>query len=128
MASYCTPQFDLEYSNFGAEFGHTVYFVSQNETLSILFDFSRVFCMQKGFNSDITVRGKVFHIQTEDWGKANPYIVTRVFSGGAVLKTIKVHYDEALRGGPVGDSAAINLALRRQHHRILDELVSGKIS
>lgn len=83
--------------------------------------------MQKGFNSDISVRGKPFHVQTEDWGQGNPYIVTKIFSGGAVLKTIKLHYDEALRGGPVGDAAAIGLALRRQHQRIMDELVSGKL-
>lgn len=83
--------------------------------------------MQKGFNSDISVRGKPFHIQTEDWGQGNPYLVTRIFSGGAVMKTIKVHYDEALRNGPVRNSDAISLALRRQHQRIIDDLVSGQL-
>lgn len=83
--------------------------------------------MQKGHNSDIQVRGRSYHVQTEDWGNQNPFIVTRVFAGGAVLKTIKVPYAEALRGGPTNDQEAVRLALRQQHHRILDQLVSGQL-
>lgn len=83
--------------------------------------------MQKGHNSDIQVRGRSYHVQTEDWGTGNPFIVTRVFCGGAVMKTIKIPYTEALRGGPVNDFEAVKLALRQQHHRILDQLVSGQL-
>jgi len=83
--------------------------------------------MQKGHNSDIQVRGKSYHVQTEDWGQLNPFVVTRVFCNGAVLKTIKTTYTEALRGGPMGDQNAIRLALRQQHNRILDQLVSGQL-
>jgi len=83
--------------------------------------------MQKGFNSDVSVRGKTFHVQTEDWGQDNPYLVSRVFCNGAVVRTIKTSYVDALRGGPVGDTAAIQLALRQQHHRIMDGLISGSL-
>jgi len=83
--------------------------------------------MQKGFNSDLQVRGKSYHIQTEDWGQQNPFVVTRVFCGGAVLKTFKTPYAEALRGGPTNQAEAVRLALRQQHHRILDQLLSGQL-
>lgn len=83
--------------------------------------------MQKGFNSDVTVKGKGYHIQTEDWGTGNPFIVTRVYASGAVLKTVKSAYEEVLRGGPVSDSAAIHQAMRRQHHRVMDDLIGGSL-
>ena len=84
--------------------------------------------MQKGFNSDLTVKGKAYHVQTEDWGSQNPFIVSRVFSNGAVVKTIKTSHEEALRLGPVNDAEAIKQALRRQHMRVMDALMSGQIS
>lgn len=82
--------------------------------------------MQKGFNSDLNVRGKKYHIQTEDWGHGNPFLVSRVFSGGAVLKTIKTSYTEALRGGPVNDEKALRQALQQQHTRVVDELMKNQ--
>lgn len=81
--------------------------------------------MQKGFNSDITVRGQKYHIQTEDWGIQNPYLVSRIFCNGAVLKTIKTPYEAVLRLGSSQSTEAIKLALRRQHSTIIDTLMAG---
>lgn len=83
--------------------------------------------MQKGFNSDITVRGKSYHVQTEDWGKDNPFLVSRIFSNGAVLKTIKVSHTEALKNGPANEVEALKVALKKQHHKVLDQLLSGQV-
>lgn len=83
--------------------------------------------MQKGFNSDLSVKGKNYHIQTEDWGSQNPFLVSRIFCNGAVLKTIKTPYEEALKLGPVNNEEALKQALRRQHHRIMDDLISGQL-
>ncbi len=83
--------------------------------------------MQKGFNSDITVRGQKFHIQTEDWGTQNPYLVSRIFCNGAVMKTIKTPYDTVLKLGSVHSEEAIKLALRRQHTTIIDTLMAGSL-
>ncbi|MFV3407609.1 hypothetical protein ACNH6C_03315 [Bdellovibrio bacteriovorus] len=83
--------------------------------------------MQKGFNSDITVRGQKFHIQTEDWGTQNPYLVSRIFCNGAVMKTIKTPYDTVLKLGSVQSEEAIKLALRRQHTTIIDTLMAGSL-
>ena len=83
--------------------------------------------MQKGFNSDIQVKGTAFHIQTEDWGVQNPFIVTRVFAGGAVKATIKTAYSDVLNQFAARTELAIKNALRRQHADTIDNLVSGKI-
>ncbi|MEN0059845.1 MAG: hypothetical protein AAGB31_13475 [Bdellovibrio sp.] len=81
--------------------------------------------MQKGFNSDISVRGHKYHIQTEDWGLQNPFLVSRIFSNGAVLKTIKTPYESVLQVGSTRSEEAIKLALRRQHSTIIDTLMAG---
>lgn len=83
--------------------------------------------MQKGFNSDVTVRGQKFHIQTEDWGLRNPFLVSRIFCNGAVIKTIKTPYDIVLQAAAIREEEAIKTALRRQHHDIIDVLMAGKM-
>ena len=78
--------------------------------------------VEKGFNSDFNIKGKSYHVQTEDWGVQNPFIVTRIFCNGAVQKTIKTPYSEVLKSGPASDAEGIRLALRRQHHRAIELL------
>ena len=84
--------------------------------------------MQKGYNSDIQVKGQAYHVQTEDWGAANPFLVSRIFCNGAVIKTVKTSHEEALRNGALKTQDALQIALRQQHHRILDQLFSGALS
>ncbi len=83
--------------------------------------------MQKGYNSDVQVKGKSYHVQTEDWGRENPFLVSRIFVNGAVLKTIKVSYDDALKLESVRDIDALKNALKKQHNRILDQLFTGNL-
>lgn len=94
--------------------------------------------MQKGYNSDLIIRGKKYHIQTEDWGRENPYIVSRIFLDGAVVKTVKLPYERAVELFIAATSESsysqfdtevrtdqILEALRKQHFRVIDELMSG---
>jgi hypothetical protein len=83
--------------------------------------------MEKGFNSDISWSGREYHVQTEDWGSENPYLVSRVFQNGAVVKSIKTSYNEVLPRGPAAESKSIRLAMKIQHQQILDLLLSGKL-
>lgn len=83
--------------------------------------------VEKGFNSDISISGSTFHVQTEDWGVLNPYLVSRVFHNGAVVKSIKTLYSDVLPKGPDSDSQSIRLAMQFQHQKILDLLVSGQL-
>lgn len=81
--------------------------------------------VEKGYNSDISVDGIQYHIQTEDWGVANPYLVSRVYRSGAVIKSVKTSYEEVLPQGLKSDARTIRMALKIQHEEILDLLVSG---
>lgn len=83
--------------------------------------------MQKGFNSDVSYKGKSYHVQTEDWGVQNPFIVTRVFQSGAVITTIKKPYSDVLNSLSIRSEMVIKTALRKQHADIIDDLISGKI-
>ena len=83
--------------------------------------------MEKGFNSDIQVKGVQYHVQTEDWGPIKPFIVSQVFCSGAIVKSIKITYEEVLKEGPRSDARAVRLALRQQHQEILDLLISGQL-
>ena len=83
--------------------------------------------MEKGFNSDISWLGSEYHVQTEDWGMQNQYLVSRVFHNGAVVKSIKSSYEEVLPRGPASDAKTIRLAMKIQHQQILDLLVSGQL-
>lgn len=86
--------------------------------------------MEKGFNSDISLAGVAYHVQTEDWGFENPWLVTRVFRSGAVIDSIKTPYSEVLRHRNAfvllrnreAMSEALQDAMRDQHERVLRQL------
>lgn len=86
-----------------------------------------------GFNSDLQVRGFSFHVQTEDWGVENPFIVSRVFYQGAVLRTFKTPYTRVI-GDHVPDASNtswqkyIGIAVKSQHEQVLDFVMKGQIS
>jgi hypothetical protein len=84
--------------------------------------------VEKGFNSDVVVNGLSYHIQTEDWGRANPFLVSRVFCNGAVVTSVKTSYAKVLPRGPMSDAQSIRFALRCQHEQILDLLMSGQLT
>lgn len=83
--------------------------------------------IEKGFNSDVTKDGLSYHVQTEDWGKANPFVVSQVFLNGAVIKSVKNHYNDILPRGLNSNRSSVQIALRVQHQQILDLLLSGKL-
>lgn len=82
--------------------------------------------MEKGFNSDISISGIGYHVQTEDWGSANPFVVTRIFRGGAVVKSVKTPYSEIWKRASKSDQHAIRLGMQLQHQEILDQLMDGQ--
>ncbi|OFZ20383.1 MAG: hypothetical protein A2Z20_07915 [Bdellovibrionales bacterium RBG_16_40_8] len=71
--------------------------------------------------------GATYHVQTEDWGRTNPFIVSLIFSGGAIVKNIRVPYTKVLPQGIYSEDTFIRLALETQHQSVLDLLVSGQL-
>jgi len=86
--------------------------------------------MEKGFNSDLTVSGVAYHVQTEDWGFENPFLVTRVYRSGAVLESVKTPYSDVLRTrnaflllrNRAAMSEALRDAMQSQHQKVLAAL------
>ncbi len=83
--------------------------------------------VQKGYNSDILFNGIKYHIQTEDWGPSKAFLLSRVFHNGAIVKSVKTSYADILKDGPRSESEAIQQALKIQHSKILDQLLSGQL-
>jgi hypothetical protein len=82
--------------------------------------------MSSGFNTDVSVGERVFHVQTEDRGPVKPVIDTVVYQNGRVL------HRRALNYGPFMDSPEFNAEFLRQrveeHHRsVIEDLRSGML-
>ena len=79
--------------------------------------------MIPGLNTLVTHAGVEFHVQTEDLGRQNPYVLTLVFRAGAIIAREKANYQEAL-----GDEAAevdIKRFMDQQHQRIIQDIQAG---
>lgn len=80
--------------------------------------------MITGFNQDVSYKGKVYHVQTEDRGKGNPVIETLIYAGGEILASRKTSYAELMAEGY--DEAKVAQLLEQQHRRIVVEIKLGK--
>ncbi len=80
--------------------------------------------MIPGLNSNVTHAGVEYHIQTEDLGRRNPYVLTLVFRAGAIIAREKVNYRDVLGGR--APEAEIKSFMDRQHHRIMRKVMSGE--
>lgn len=81
--------------------------------------------MVKGLNTDLYLDGKQYHLQTEDWGRQNPYLVTRLYCQGAVVRTLKRSYIDIF--GTVRISPeVVQVALKHQHEGFAKEFITGR--
>ena len=76
--------------------------------------------MITGFNTDIENEGKVFHVQTEDKGVANPIIETLVYTGGQIVCARKTSYAELASAGEL-DEEVIHARMEAQHRDLIRE-------
>jgi len=81
--------------------------------------------MITGCNTNVLYRGKQFHVQTEDSGRANPHIISHVYHGGTIIASEKSEYGDRV------DSAEIDIKVRAkielQHKTMLKRLTSGEL-
>lgn len=79
--------------------------------------------MSSGFNTDVEVGGRVFHVQTEDRG-LNPKIDTAVYHNGRVLHRRACdyqHFVDSLEFTPEG----LRERVEEQHRCVIEDLRGG---
>jgi hypothetical protein len=84
------------------------------------------FQMSSGFNTDVRVGDRVYHVQTEDRGPAHPVIDTAVYQSGRVLHRRSLDYAQFIAAS---DFTAERLAGRveEQHRAVMEDLRSGAL-
>lgn len=81
--------------------------------------------MLTGFNTDVEYGGVVYHVQTEDKGLQTPFILSLVYTGGAILASKRTPYDDLIAEG--FDESILAGRLSRQHKLICAAVHAGRI-
>jgi hypothetical protein len=81
--------------------------------------------MITGFNTDVSHKGLVYHVQTEDKGPQNPLIETLVYKGGEILASRRLPYGELIKDH---DEAKITKMMEDQHKAMMMEVKKGKFA
>jgi hypothetical protein len=84
---------------------------------------SRGWGMITGANTNVRYRGILFHVQTEDSGRANPHIISHVYHGGTILGTHKTDYADQLEAEDL--IGVVRGLIEKQHTSMLEKLNSG---
>ena len=80
-----------------------------------------------GTNSNVSVDGVVFHIQTEDLGPKFPQIVTHIFAeGGHVIKVVR--FDYACHAGKPNLHLLLPKVLMAHHANIVTKVKRGALN
>jgi len=79
-----------------------------------------------GHNTNVSVAGKTFHVQTEDLGAAHAIIDTAVYFRGRVLHRRTNNYSDLL---PLDSDRqqALKLRVDDQHRAVVEELRDGRL-
>ncbi|MBK7950339.1 MAG: hypothetical protein IPK00_16705 [Deltaproteobacteria bacterium] len=80
--------------------------------------------MQLGFNTNFRHRDVVFHVQTEDSGRANPHVITHLFHGGNIIASVKSDYTDLLSEADL--EGAVRRLMESQHKAMLKQLSRGE--
>ena len=78
--------------------------------------------MITGANTNIRYRGIVFHVQTEDSGRAYPHIISHLYQGGTILASEKTEYADQVGAS---DLEGIVRGLIEQQHREMVRRLRG---
>lgn len=79
-----------------------------------------------GYNIDINVDNKTYHVQTEDLGRNNPHILTLLYQAGAIIYSKKTNYAQILGANPT--DSQIQQLMQQQHQQIVEALKAGKFT
>ena len=82
--------------------------------------------MITGFNTDVKHAERVYHVQTEDRGIANPIVESLVYVGGEILLSKKSPYQDLVTGDRV-DEKALREMMDLQHRRVIEAVRRGRL-
>ncbi len=80
--------------------------------------------MITGYNTDIKHRDRVFHVQTEDKGAANPVIESLIYAGGKIIASRQYSYAWLLRESYT--ERAVQEMVDGQHRKMMRDIRGGK--
>ncbi len=80
--------------------------------------------MLTGYNTNITYKNKLYHVQTEDSGENNPVIVSLLYYKGAILASKKTNYSHLINDPDFKNK--IREMMKEQHKSLIKELLDGK--
>ena len=80
--------------------------------------------MLTGFNTDVEFNGRVYHVQTEDRGIANPVVESLVYSRGHIVTARKTPYADLVEAGGCA-SAQVLARMEAQHRDLMREIRNG---
>lgn len=81
--------------------------------------------MIQGYNHNLRYGGRVFHVQTEDSGLANPHIITHLYHGGTIVASRKTSYADIVIHERRDE--VIRDIMREQHRQMLLDLRDGRL-
>lgn len=80
--------------------------------------------MLLGYNHNITYKGEIFHIQTEDSGVKNPHVITLLYREGVILCSKKTSYADILKIEQL--EAVVEDLMKEQHKDMMRRLKNGE--
>lgn len=80
--------------------------------------------MLLGYNHNVTYKGDVFHVQTEDSGIKNPHVITLLYRDGVILCSKKTSYADILKMESL--EAVVEDLMKEQHKDMMRRLKSGE--
>jgi len=80
--------------------------------------------MVGGYNHNVSYRGSIYHVQTEDGGVRSPTITTHLYSGGGILASRKLSYADIIRVDNLAQ--VVEELMKEQHKGMLRSLKNGE--
>jgi hypothetical protein len=78
-----------------------------------------------GYNTDIEHAGTVYHVQTEDKGRSNPFVESLVYASGEILYSRRTPYHDLV--DQELDARTIATIMDRQHRAIVEAIGAGRL-
>lgn len=80
--------------------------------------------MITGFNTNVRHKGLLFHVQTEDSGRALPHLISHVYHGGTILASHKSDYADRIDSENLDQE--VRVLMEAQHKAMISRLEQGE--